>query len=354
MNGGEEQDGEALSASEEQELKGRLRPPGTVPRGSQCPDEEPLRLVAAGLAGEAETDALLAHAATCVWCGRVLRETAEDLGAPPSEEELAIAAKSRLGDADNRSAFAGRLAESAAPVPMPRPALRSRRWGAAVAMAAAISALGVFLWPASPEQLLARAYTEYRSMEIRLPGAAYGPVRTVRKSGTLPILESPDLHEAEARILRGIAAHPDDPKWLHFEGRMHLLTGKPDEAIAELERAHALRPNDAYILSDLGAAWFQKAGQAADHAGDLRSYSSAFEFFSQSARLKPDDPALVFNRALAAEHIFAYNVARDAWEAYVRLDATSAWAREARDHLDKVKKNWTGSGNTPPVQPPMR
>lgn len=344
MNGPEEPDGEALSAQEERELKDSLRPPWPARKGSQCPDEERLRLVVAGLAAESEARELLAHAATCVPCGTVLREAAEDFDSPPTEEELAVAANCRLASAENQRAFAERLAGSArarptpVPIPAPKPVLKWKLWGAAAAMAAAIGAAGIFLWPASPERLLARAYTEYRPMEMRLPGAAYGPVRTERRDrGELPILGSADLHEAEARILREVETHPDDPEWLHLQGRVHLLTEKPDEAIAVLERAHALQPKDAYILSDLGAAWFQKA-QRAGKVGDLKSYSSAYEYLSQGARLKPADPALVFNRALAAEHIFAFNEARDGWDAYLRLDSKSPWAKEARTHLEEVKK----------------
>ena len=340
MNGAEEPNEDMLSPPEQQELKDRLRPPGPVHKGPQCPDEEQLLLAVVGLAEEAETHKLLAHAATCVWCGKILREAAEDLDATPTEDELVVAAKSRLANEENRRAFAERLAGLTRPAPKPPPKLRARWtwWGAAAALAASLGALGIFLWPTSPELLLARAYTEYRPMEMRLPGARYGPVRTERAGGPLPISRSPDLHEAEARILREIETHPDDPVWLHLQGRVHLLTGREDDAIAELERAHALRPKDAYILSDLGSAWFQKAEHAADKSGDLKAYSSAFNLLSQAVRLKPDDATLVFNRALAAESVYAYIEARDAWEAYLRLDSEGPWANEARAHLEAVKK----------------
>jgi len=364
MSGHEQADGEELSENEVQQVKDLLRPSQPVGKGRECPDEERLWLLVAGLLDEPETKKLLAHAEMCVWCGQILRdavkETAakEDLEPPPTEEELAIAATTRLANAENRRAFAERLATLAHPAPMPTPirkrSPRWRVWGEVAALAAAIGAVGIYLWPTSAvlqtERLLVRAYTEYRPMEMRLPGAGYGPVRTERGAGSLPISRSPDLHEAEARILREIEAHPDDPQWLRLQGREHLLEGKEEDAITELERAHALRPNDADILSDLGAAWFQKAEKASDKGAALKSFSSAFDFLSQGARLRPGDPALAFNRALAAEHIFAYNEARDAWEAYLRLDSRSPWANEARAHLDEVKKNSIGSGPTPPPQ----
>jgi hypothetical protein len=210
------------------------------------------------LADEAEARELLSHAATCTWCGTVLREAAQDLEAPPTDEELALAAATRLADPAQRRAFAERLAASAPPVPAPKPP-RLWAWGTAAAALASAATVAVFFWPFSAvlqtERQLARAYTEYRPMQMRLPRAAYGLVHTERDAtGILPINRSPDLHEAEARILRQIDAHPDDPAWLHLQGRMHVLTGHEDDAIAELERAHALRPKDADILCDLGAA----------------------------------------------------------------------------------------------------
>ena len=117
-----------------------------------------------------------------------------------------------------------------------------------------------------------------------------------------------------------------------------------------MEHARSLRPADSTILADLGASYFQKAAKT----DDPKLYSSAFEALSEGARLKPDDPVLAFNRALAAEHIFAFNVANEAWQAYLHMDSTSRFAGEAREHLDKVKKNLNNSAHTPKTQLPTR
>jgi tetratricopeptide (TPR) repeat protein len=174
-------------------------------------------------------------------------------------------------------------------------------------------------------------------------------MRSERGAGSSRLSQPPELMEAEARIARAIATHADDPEWLHLQGRADILEGKEEAAIAELERAHTLRPNDASVLDDLGIAYFQRAQKT-----DPKFYRSAFEYLSQGVRLKPNDAALVFNRALAAEKIFAYTESRDAWEAYLKLDSTSGWATEARAHLDAVKKNLTGSSLIPAPPPPPR
>jgi tetratricopeptide (TPR) repeat protein len=154
--------------------------------------------------------------------------------------------------------------------------------------------------------------------------------------------------EAEARIARALETHADDPKWLQLQGRADMLEGNPEAAVAELDRAHTLRPNDASVLSDLGTANFQWAKAKPDP----KLYASAFEYFSQGTRLQPNNLALVFNRALAAEKIFAFSEARDGWETYLKSDSTSGWAAEARAHLEALKKNSIGSSPISAPPPP--
>jgi tetratricopeptide (TPR) repeat protein len=197
-------------------------------------------------------------------------------------------------------------------------------------------------------RLLASAYTARRQMEMRVAGAERGPMRTQMGTESTSLSEPRELMAAKLNISRSIEAHPDDPTWLQLEGRMELLDGKEDAAIAELERAHALRPIDSSILLDLGNALFQKAAKEDDP--QLRG--QAYERFSEGLRLKPEDPVLLFNHALAAESMRAYTRAGDDWKAYLSIDPKSAWAQEAKRHQDEVKKNLTGGGHTPPPQPP--
>jgi len=316
-----------------------------------CPDEDRLRLLLPGQVEPSEAERLLTHAAECDWCGTVLREAAQDLTEPPTDEEEELAGKSRLADARRRREFAERVTGGGRTDPKPWPPIL--RWWPAGALAAAALVGGVsyqqwLLGAAHTERLLARAYTEHRQMEMRLPGAEWGRVRTEMGTGSSSFNAPLELTDAISNIKRRIDARPDDPTWLQLQGRADLLDGKEDAAIAELERAHALRPGDASVLLDWGMALFQKA----EKADDPKVRAEAFERLSEGVRLKPNDPALLFNRALAAQSISAFNEARDDWEAFLRVDSTSGWAQEARQHLDEVKKNLSGSGPTLPLQPP--
>jgi len=309
-----------------------------------CPDEDRLRLMLPGQLEPEEGDKLLTHAAECDWCGTVLREAAQDLSEPPTGEEEELAGKARLADPRSRRELVERIVKRRrdwwSPIFL--------RWVPAAGLAALLLAGGVSYqaWargPAHTERLLAEAYTKGRPMGMRVPGAEWSLVRTQRGAGSSSLHEPRELADANSNISRAIEAHPDDPKWLQLEGRADLLGGKEDAAITELERAHALRPGDASILLDWGTALFQRA--------DAQGRAEAFERLSEGVRLQPNDPALLFNQALAAQMSNYPNEARDDWEKYLRVDSTSGWAQEARQHLEEVKKNLNGSGPIPPRQP---
>jgi tetratricopeptide (TPR) repeat protein len=321
-----------------------------------CPGEDRLRLLLPGQVEPEEAERLLTHAAECDWCGTVLREAVQDLSEPPTREEEELAGKGRLADPARRRELVERI------VP-PRKdwwlliLLFLRRAAPAGALAAASAAVAGFFFqvgwlggvPAA-QRLACRAYAEHREMPTRLMACtAYAPSHTergVESSRHLP----PDLLEAEARAERGAGDDPDDPAWLQIQGRTALLAGKVDDAITELERARALRPKDALILSDLGTAYFRKA----EKTHNPQTYASAFERFSEGLALKPKDPALLFNHALTAQKMFAFTTAQADWDKYLRIDPNSGWAQEATGYRDDLKKNLSGSGSTPPPQPQTR
>ena len=81
-------------------------------------------------------------------------------------------------------------------------------------------------------------------------------------------------------------------------------------------------------------AYFQRA----EKTRNPQMQALAFERLSEGSRFRPKDQALLFNKALAAQTMFAFTEARADWDAYLQLDSQSGWAREARQHLDDLKK----------------
>ncbi len=206
-------------------------------------------------------------------------------------------------------------------------------------MAIALTVIGVsvgvrLLRQASVDQLLATAYSERRTLEVRLPGAQHAPLR-IERGVTDSNLEKPSsLLKAEALISEKLRKNPDDPTWLDARARADLLDGNYDSAVKTLLRAQLAESDSARLLTDLGSAYYLR-GQSADHPTD---YGNAIEALGKALVKKPNDPIALFNRALACEQLFLYSQAIDDWEHYLREDPQGGWAQEAREHLDVLKK----------------
>ena len=286
------------------------RPEGT------CPDGEVWDRVAAGLLDERERETALTHAASCGPCSKYLAEAVECLTAPPTPEE---------------SEFLDRLPERRTPVRSMPPALRVRPayfWYGAVA-AALLAAAGLFWWMAGNRQpetlrLLAHAYTEHRTMELRVWGAEFAHLAIER--GTA--IRSPSLLEAEAALAANQPARTS-PDWLHARGLACLLEGRFEDAVQLLRRASAAGA-DSSIQTDLASALAER-GLSNSSASDLAEAESILDGVAAGRR----DAAAAFNLALIREYRQERAAAQAAWNDYLKLDSKSGWAQEAREHLSR-------------------
>ncbi|HEY6765127.1 MAG TPA: hypothetical protein VI386_10165, partial [Candidatus Sulfotelmatobacter sp.] len=216
-------------------------------------------------------------------------------------------------------------------VPWPRPAFVV---GALAAVAVA-GWLGVnMLRTPSPEQLLAQAYTEHRTLEMRIPGAEYAPMRVERSTGGSSLDKSPALLKAEALIGENLKRNPNNPAWLQAKARADLLDGNSESAIKSLQRALETQPDSSQLLTDLASAYFERA-EGADRAID---YGNAIESLGKALAKTPDDPVALFNRALVSERMFLYTQAVDDWEHYLRVEPNGGWADDARKRLAALRK----------------
>jgi CHAT domain-containing protein/tetratricopeptide (TPR) repeat protein len=328
----------------------RQRQPG--PRHAECPDLDWTDLVA-GLVPNAKAAQLVAHASRCDHCGPLLREAAEMLDDDASPEEEVALSTLKSAQPDWQRALARNLELNARRTDAVPGDTRKIRWLiawrrpalalAAVALLAAVVFLVVkqFRGP-SAEQLLADAYTEHRTLEIRLQGARYAPIRTER-SPTGSTLDKPtSLLRAEALIAENLKKHPDDPTWLEARARADMLDGNYDSAIESLQRALVTKPDSPQLLTDLGSAYFSR-GKSTDRPID---YGNAMESFSKAIAKSQDDPIALFNRALTSEQIFLYSQAVDDWEHYLRVEPGGEWSVEARERLVAVKKKLQDRGSS--------
>ena len=330
----------------------RLSRPGDAGPGPECVADVDWLKVAAGLLPETKTRELMKHAAQCGHCGPLLKRATETLSDELSPREEALLASLSSTRPEWQKSMASTLHGNA-------PVRQEKHlwWGAlfdwpspAYAFAG-IAAVVVIAWlglrilrPPSAEQLLAQAYTEHRTLEPRIAGAQYAPMRLERGRGASNLDKSPALLKAEGLIGEKLRQHPNDPAWLQARGRADLLDGNYDSAIKSLQRALEIEPDSPSLLTDLGSAYFLRA-ESADRPTD---YANAIESLGKALSKSPDDPIALFNRALACERMFLYTQAVDDWEHYLRLDSHGDWSNDARTRLtalqDKIKQHDKSQG----------
>jgi CHAT domain-containing protein/tetratricopeptide (TPR) repeat protein len=316
-----------------------------VPAGPGCMDVSGWTRVVSGLLPRDETTELMRHAVQCAHCGPLLRAAVEIVSddATPSEETLVAGLNSA------RPEWQRRMAQMLGTAVTPRPTSREGRWrlgellswNRLVIGATALALVLVGCWfalrtlrPPSVDQLLAQAYVERRTIEVRIPGATYAPLRVERSGGGSNIDKPEPLLKAEALIGEHLRKSPNDPVWLQAKARADLLDGNYDSGITTLQRALEIQPGSLGLLIDLGSAYLVRA-KSADRAID---YGNAVEYLGRALAKSPNDPVALFNQALACEKIFLYTQAVDDWEHYLRVDPQGGWADEARQHLAIVKQ----------------
>lgn len=324
-------------------------------RGESCPDSAIWARVVLGTVAIPEAEEALAHAAQCSHCGPRLREAAV-IQTAPSEEELKIIPALKSAQPAWQRALAQKLSALGegplangtrlhtpwkwwpASVPV-------RRW----ALAAALVALGSATWLAvlhtretSAENLLAKAYTERRTLELRIPGAGHAPMRLERGPDRSRLSQPQTLLDAESVIARKLTEHPGDAGWLNLKGRADLLDGNYNAAIESLRQALDNAPDSVPVMIDLASAHFAKA-EAENHASD---YAIAVDLLGKVSARTPDDPVLLFNRAIASERLSLYVQAKADWEHYLKVDPNGPWSEEARTRLRDLDEKFRKRGST--------
>src|SRR5260370_5596397 len=144
----------------------------------RCPGDATWMDVAGGLAPPDESARLLAAAAGCTRCADALRYSIGVLSSETSDGEDTML----KGLESSQPAWQLRIAKSIA-TSVPR---RSGVWPWMAAAAAIFFAVcGALLWTQwrerqAPLPLLAQAYTRPRTIELRVPGAVHGGMRSQR------------------------------------------------------------------------------------------------------------------------------------------------------------------------------
>ena len=325
-----------------------------LPQGD-CPGTEVWGEIAGGLTPSDQTLACIEHASRCDYCGPLLRGAMRELA--DLNGEITAAERTHIATLASASAeWQQKLVQRITRTRHSGPDRESTPWRQrwltvprlAMAGASLLAVAGLGSWfviqrnqPATADKLLARAYTEKRTLELRIAGAGYAPLRVSRGPAASFTSRAAALLKAEALIASQLESHPSDPAWLDAKAEADVLEGKYDAAVEALHRALELEPHSAAILTDLATAYFQRAQQE----NREQDFGTAYEYLSQALKLHPDDAVALFNRAIVSEHLFLYQQALDDWERYLRVDPGSQWADEARNRADAVREKLKEHGS---------
>ncbi len=287
-----------------------------------CPPRESWFALAAGITQGDEAQSLLLHASGCSSCSEVLKDAVDALEGIDEEPGPAAPLPAEI-----KRALARRMAERYKPL--------GKRWivGAAAVFLAIVSAAGWIWYQRSlpPLAQLARAYTENRVMKLRVPEAAYAPLRTQR--GALNNI-SPDLLESQARIERHGAAVQKDPRWLYAAGRAAILSRLFDDAIQDLTAAGDLGENGADFWIDFATAYYER-GLARNTPID---FTKAVECLSRALNQDPTNTVALFNRGIVYGQLYLFDPAIRDLEKCVSLEKDPRWSGEARARLELLRK----------------
>ncbi len=312
-----------------------------------CPTEDQLRDLAAGICPPGKVPAILQHVSQCDHCGPILRmfteDFDEDLSTLPVEDQDILGKLKSSSPSWQKNLVREMQSGSAA-----RPSGFWLRWLLVPATAAACAAIAFSVWynqretPEKVEKLFAQAYTEHRTMEMRWPEAEWADFKQTRSGETASLLNTPEaLRKAASVVSEHLKNNPDDPQWLLLSARLDLLDWHYKSALSALRKID----DDKSLSSDevrttLALALYERAEFERDQRD--QSYGEIVELLGKVLQHAPRDPVARFNRAVACERLRMYACASTDYQSLIELEKGSGWAAEAHEHIGKIneiKKN---------------
>jgi CHAT domain-containing protein len=316
----------------------QLKTDAPARRSPICPSPGVWIGVAAGIESP-YTAGHVNHAAQCDYCGPLLRQAVHDIADDLTPVETKFIASLPTSTSKSQREIAINLARASTnEAGTALGALRSggafrtvfRSLGIPIALfAVVLIAVGTWLVGRviranSPSQLIAQAYLEKRTIEERIEGVPYAPLRQDR-GNTGDRISRPALLKAESAISDALKGNPDSVAWLQASGRASLLELDPNNALASLERANRLQEENQSIKIDLASAYILRA-----RPGD---FAQAIDDLEAVLAVEPRNEIAQFNCALALEKLSLNGRAVAAWQSFIRDHPDSLWVNEAKQHL---------------------
>lgn len=327
-----------------------LQATGRTRAASKCPERAKWDEVVGGVLSKGEALSLLRHAADCQRCNTLLKQSIELFSDEATPEEEAILSALPSGRAAWQTNTAVRLHEAAGPR-IPR--RRMRWWPPTPLMLLLVTASFSILVVAasityrslrnpSPEALIARAYFENRTIDLRFSGAAHSPLRERRGSRPSNVGQPLPLLEAEVLVARNLARRPDDLNYIDAKIRTDVLDGNFDAAIRSVAPPETVQPASIALATDLATAYFMH-GEA---SGDKEDLAEANELLDSVLQVSPNDTIALFNSAIVKEKLDLSSLARDTWDRYLKVETDSAWRQEGQSRSDALRQTMDGRSSS--------
>jgi tetratricopeptide (TPR) repeat protein len=309
----------------------------SAPGTGACPGAEDWFQLAAGELPSGRTQALLAHAALCTNCLARLRESQSVISAKATREEAEQLSRYSSTSQEWQRRLAAQLAAT------PRRSSGSGKliqfaWiGGGLAAALVLTIFGAVLWRNlhAPEKLLAEAYTQSRSFDLRMPGAAFASVSPQQHlRGAASDNEPVPLLSARAAIERNLQRSPSDARWLQLQARAEILEEHFDGAIDTLNRLLGAGPVSSSLLLDDGMAYYLR-GTA---TGSENDRATALDDLRRADELAPSDPVILFNEAIVMEDRGQVMNAVETWNRFLKFERDPKWLEEGRQRLSSLEE----------------
>jgi CHAT domain-containing protein len=329
----------------------------TVPR-ENCPDQELLQELAAGIGSPELAQRTMQHVARCRTCAAALRRYIREFSPEQSPEDLAILNQLK----SSRPEWQKKLVREQLG------GKKGFRWlklaPAGVAFAAAV--LGAFAGPTlllnfkvmQANKQVASAFAQRRTTEMRLSSVDYSPYNpfpiTLGPEGGRGLDEvPPSLHEASGAANKNLQSSHADPRWLQIQGRALLWESTPsslEKAEKDFEKAKSGGLATPSLEIDLAASYFERDSRA-DRPNLQRTLNLLSEVLNKPGLNNDDRASALYDLAITYEKMHAWDMAVSTWEKYLAVDSTSAWAEQARTHLKEGKTKSPGSAGVKSTDP---
>lgn len=318
-----------------------------------CPPEEILQELAAGICASDTAQTTTEHAAHCNYCGPLLNRYLKEFSEDVQPEDAAVLRELKTSTPGWQKKFIG---ENFHPENQnqsstgwfrglwPRLAIAT-----AAGVAAAVAAFS-YLQPNDLEkaqQLVASAYSERRTTEMRFPSAPHTPFQPTRveRSGDSTVdwtSEPGSLLQAEAILNQQRKSGDLNPQWLEVQGRIELLAARPAssrKAADSFDEALRKDPNNINLKIDLAAAYFESETSAEpDHPVLTKTIDLLNQVLKSPSASDQQKATTLFDLAIAYESSNMLDLAVATWEEYLKADPSGSWSDEARSRLQKAKE----------------